>query len=356
MGSDRIARPKTLVDSWYSGVLRPKSIMGLDAAIEQRFPKGVLGPNTRLAMSLRGGLWFLVARDAERVICTLASKGLTLFLVLQAIAGRDSCKIYILEFFRAKRTSRRDRFVDWMFRVLYRPLLKRTLTRAQVPTEWEIDAYAREFRLPPSRFHYVPLALVRYPTHLPSRSEQALATVFASGRNACDWPTLFSASRGASWRLTVVCSAKDLPLVNELNSDGAATVLSEIPLAEHNRLLSQATVFALALREQFGSGGQVRIAQAIEFGVPVVATSVMAMRGYLEPDVTGIAVPPADSVALRDALDRLIENPQLRDQLRERAYEAGRQRSMETYLGQIRQMVFDDRHAAPNPTGLEEGA
>ena len=162
----------------------------------------------------------------------------------------------------------------------------------------------------------------------------------ASGRAACDWSTLFAAARHARWRLMVVCSQVDRPLVERLNRDCTATVMTEVSPEEHARLLSTAGVYALVLHEQNASTGHVRLARAIEAGIPVVASNVRGLDGYLEDGITAVAVPPGDAAALRKAIDRLLDDRQAYRSLRARAYEAMRSRSLEDYVARIRGMAL----------------
>jgi len=67
--------------------------------------------------------------------------------------------------------------------------------------------------------------------------------------------------------------------------------------------------------------------EAMACGVPVVATSAGALSEIIEDGVTGITVPPGDSDALRDALRRLLLDPELC----RRMGEAGRQRVVERF-------------------------
>jgi glycosyltransferase involved in cell wall biosynthesis len=67
--------------------------------------------------------------------------------------------------------------------------------------------------------------------------------------------------------------------------------------------------------------------EAMACGVPVVATSAGALSEIIEDGVTGITVPPGDSDALRDALRRLLSDPELC----RRMGEAGRQRVVERF-------------------------
>ena len=55
--------------------------------------------------------------------------------------------------------------------------------------------------------------------------------------------------------------------------------------------------------------------EAAACGRAVVTTDVPGCRDAIEPNVTGLLVPACDSVALADAIQRLIENPELRQRM-----------------------------------------
>jgi glycosyltransferase involved in cell wall biosynthesis len=78
-------------------------------------------------------------------------------------------------------------------------------------------------------------------------------------------------------------------------------------------LLCSATVAVVpsVWAEAFG----LTVVEAMAAGVPVVASAVGGIPELVDPDVTGILVPPGDAAALADALRRLIQDPALREQM-----------------------------------------
>ncbi|MBV8980216.1 MAG: glycosyltransferase family 4 protein [Acidimicrobiia bacterium] len=75
--------------------------------------------------------------------------------------------------------------------------------------------------------------------------------------------------------------------------------------------------------ETFG----VVLLEAMEFSLPVVTTRWRGIPSVVAEDETALLVPIKDGVALADALQRLLEDPALRDKLGE----AGRARFLERY-------------------------
>lgn len=341
--------PSLLIDSWYAAAIVDghrsdaaplQRVASLNQTLRAGFPR--LADLASRWPPLRGALWFLASRKMQRVVCTFASPGLLSFLLLEAFFNGGRRRIVLLEFlrpspvgFKAKiKEAVEVRICSWLFPT--------TVTGIQVMTAWEGLHYAVKYGLPDTLFTTIPFPMTLNPSALPTLPLISSEIVMASGRAACDWKTLFEAARGTRWRLTVICSHADRPQVERLNSEGRATVLTEVSPDEHARLLGDAAVYALVLREQDASTGQVRLARAIKAGVPVVASDVRGLNGYLEDGITAIGVPPGDPTALRQAIDRLLEDRQAYCELRARAYQAMRSRSLEDYVIQIKELSLKD--------------
>lgn len=76
------------------------------------------------------------------------------------------------------------------------------------------------------------------------------------------------------------------------------------------QLFSQANI--ISLPSFYGEGLPKVLIEAAACGRPVVTTDWPGCRDAIIPDVTGLLVPVRDSVALADALQRLLENPEKR--------------------------------------------
>ena len=89
-------------------------------------------------------------------------------------------------------------------------------------------------------------------------------------------------------------------------------------------LLAAADVFVLASHFE---GLPMSVIEAMLTGLPVITTDVRGPRELTLPEVTGLIVPPGDSVALAKALRQLVGDPTLRA----RMGAAGRVRAAERY-------------------------
>jgi hypothetical protein len=220
------------------------------------------------------------------------------------------------------------------------PVLQRSLISAHVLTTWEGRRNADAFGISPERMRFIPWPrLFEHVAHAPD--EDRRVGVMASGRVACDWQAVFSIARGQPWRLTVVCSRADLPEVERLNSDHRAVVHCEIPTEEHQRLIESAQVYLLALKEAEASSGQIRIMNAVTAGTPIVASLTRGIADYIQPGRTALTFEPGDTAAARDAVNRLLHNPELRSTIRTAALEAAQGDTLAAYVERIGELIAE---------------
>jgi glycosyltransferase involved in cell wall biosynthesis len=127
--------------------------------------------------------------------------------------------------------------------------------------------------------------------------------------------------------LDLVEAARGLPLTVVGDGPLRAAVPSArgfVPHRELARLYGRAAVVACpSRREGFG----VVCAEAMAHGRPVVATAVGGHLDLVVDGETGLLVPPGDVGALREALERLLGDPELRRRLGA----AGRERARERF-------------------------
>lgn len=91
-----------------------------------------------------------------------------------------------------------------------------------------------------------------------------------------------------------------------------------------DRILGEADIFVLASRSE---GMPMSVLEAMAAGVPVVATAVGGVPELVVEGETGLLVPPGDGSALAQAIERLLDDADLRRRLGE----AGRRRVETTF-------------------------
>ena len=268
-------------------------------------------------------------------------RGWRSLLLLSALLLRRP-KLVVLHFIDTplRRTGMRGR-IDAVWAPVERWALRRAMLRAQVLSAWEASLYSQRYGIERERFCFVPFAW-RHPargTPPDFAPAQDRAGVISAGRVSCDWPTLFEAARGRTWPLTVVCAAVERPLVDELNRDGRATVLSDLDGAEVQELLGKAALSVIATYDAGMSQGHVRLCASVDAGVPIVASRTLSLEGYTEDGRTAVLVPQSDSEALRAAIGRLLDNAGRRDQIARAAWDRAARWTWEDYLRGIEELL-----------------
>ena len=116
--------------------------------------------------------------------------------------------------------------------------------------------------------------------------------------------------------------------------------------------LRRADLFALA---SFAEGIPVALMEAMSLGLPCVSTTIAGIPELIRSGVDGLLVPPANAVALADALETLAADPRLRRTLGA----AARQRVIARYNLPLNQellaQAFADRLASSSAPFVKEG-
>lgn len=309
-------KPAIVADSWYAPHIRDAVV--LDDIL----------PRSARRLAERSGLirgLLLAARGlrADVVVTTNPSPGATWCIAIYGLLGLR--RLVLLEYIVHPPAGR---IGGLRFALLRRVLLRRALLRAQVLTDTEVPAYAELHGIPADRF-----SVIRWPgrfddTPIPPLSRERV--VVASGRRS-DWPTFLRAAANTDWDVRVVCTGADLPVVRSLASPNV-DIHHDISADEHQLIVDSATVYVIPVPESGASIGQIRVMNAAQGGVPIVASDVSGLVGYVDPDVA-VLVPPGDVAALRDAVEALLGDPDRREALRTAARTRGG--TMADYLARI---------------------
>jgi glycosyltransferase involved in cell wall biosynthesis len=330
MNNKNIQNKIALTDTWYHNEI-PDATDSLQKLIHPILARIVLRFSLLRAI-------FLLIHSKKYPLLVTCWHGTGRFLIVLAMMFGIK-KIVLLEFIDfnyPKKTPIIAIPYGFLVKYILSPALNRSTLRVHVLTDWERPFMSQRYNYPEDQIIFIswPLILGEVETR-PFDLVLPQAMVFSSGRASCDWDLLFAACEIGHWPLTVVCTAEDLPRVTKLNEKGLAKVYSEIPKAQHDELFSSATIYALCLKEATKSSGQIRLACSIEAGVPVVATNVKGLEGYLLDGITAKAVPAGDAKALSNAIEYLLSNAIERTKQATVAFEYSKRFDRKTYINSI---------------------
>jgi hypothetical protein len=325
-----------LTDLWYG-----EELPGVTEKLESRIP-AALFKVTRRFPPIRALVLLWTGRRYPLLLTCWDATGRWVTLICGVIGLK---KLVILEFIDFNYESKHPfvaRSYELLIKKVLGPCARRAFLNVQVFTEWEKEYVEVLYGIDKRRVRLFswPLSHGKIGTRSPD-ADPKTPMVFSSGRAACDWETLFEAFHNGNWPLTVVCSAKDLSRVKLLNQSNKATVLAEVSRDVHDKLFETATVYALCLVEKQKSSGQVRLANCIDAGVPVVAANVRGLQGYLINGVTAMAYSAGDAKELGQIIEDLLRNEQKREELVVAAQEFASGHTREKYMRNISEMLLD---------------
>lgn len=162
----------------------------------------------------------------------------------------------------------------------------------------QADLLADLLELPPERLAWLPFGIDDEefrPTGEP-RGEHLLAVGRDRGR---DWPTLFRGLAAAGTPTKVLCRPSE---IRGLDVPPNVEVLGYVDRDTYRRHLQQARAVLITTHVLGYPTGQSVLLEAMACGCPCVVTDSPAIRDYIEPGRTALAVPPHDADALADVL------------------------------------------------------
>lgn len=344
--------PSILSDSWYTNHL-DAPVTNIDEYLKKKYPAFLIKMSGKLKF-LKGFLFFITGKKFDVIVTHLSHDGVNTLLILEALLSKRKNRIVLLEFIRQTPLNSLRRNVWQLYtKIFFGPSLRKSLAKAQVLTTKEKENYANSFNISPDKFCYVP-----WPIHGKAKGENESAEskesftpainihapyVMVSGKANVDWETIFDVAEKSDWPLLAVCLAKQLERVKRLNKSGKVTILHDISYEDHGQYVKNATVYALCLEATDVSVGQVRLMNTNEHGVPVVASTVAGLDGYAVDGVNALMVPPNNVDAFKDAVDKLMKNPELRYKLINSAKEYQKGRTFENYIDEVVKIIRPDK-------------
>lgn len=185
----------------------------------------------------------------------------------------------------------------------------------------EIARYAAYLNLPMERFVFVPLQGGAQSIERQENTDEPFLLSMGSAHR--DYPVLLAALTGLSIP-TIIVTRKDIAAA--LPADPNVTYLSGLSERECLELLSRARLSVTPIKNMETASGQVTFINALQCGVPVIATRCPGTDGYIEHMKTGVLVTPFDADDLRQRIEELWQDSALRAALSEAGLAEAEQR------------------------------
>lgn len=174
----------------------------------------------------------------------------------------------------------------------------------------EVRPYAEYLGVEEDRVRFVPLQ--RGQISEPRREDVDAPFVLSMGSAHRDYPSLIKAVDKIGVPTTIVTRPSD---IDALPKSEYVTFLSRLSEAECMALLARARLSVTPVSNLTTASGQITFINAMQMGVPVIATSCPGTEGYITHDKTGRLVPPFDVDTLASEIKTLWDDEEMRQTL-----------------------------------------
>lgn len=206
----------------------------------------------------------------------------------------------------------------------------------------EVTTYSDYLRQNPERFRFVPLQ--RSEPMVERAEDTENPYILAMGSAHRDYETLIEAveDRGIQ---TIIITRPDI--AKTLPKRRHVTVLSGLTQRNCLELLSRARLSVTPVANQKTAAGQITFINAMQLGVPVIATRCPGTDGYIENGHTGLLVPPSDATALQSAIYQLWDSEGARTALSRSAKAESRARFSDQAAAASLQSLIEELGRSP---------
>jgi glycosyltransferase involved in cell wall biosynthesis len=178
-------------------------------------------------------------------------------------------------------------------------------------TRIEIERYSRRYGIPPEKFVFVPLAFQA--GDLCEASDEGY--IFAGGNQGRDWKTFAPAVDGLGYQVKVFTR-------NNFPNAPANTTVQHVTRGEFFRQMAAASCVVLPLLpEPLRVTGTTCWTAAMAMGKVVIVTEPYGAPDFMEHGVSGFYLKHGDVEGLRDCIQLVMQNPELRKRVGEAARE-----------------------------------
>lgn len=205
--------------------------------------------------------------------------------------------------------------------------LHETIDRFVVYATWQQRFIQERWNLPPDRVLLTPF-MVDERFFAPEQTQAApRQMVCAVGLERRDYTTLIEAARGLSAEVVIAAAS---PWSKRADGTAGRALPPNVTVRRYSQfelrqLYAESRFLVMPLEHVEFQAGVTAILEAMAMGKAVICTRTPGQTDVVVDGVTGLYVPAHDPRALRAAIDRLLSDPQLADQMGR----AGRRRVLE---------------------------
>jgi glycosyltransferase involved in cell wall biosynthesis len=197
---------------------------------------------------------------------------------------------------------------------LVHKLIARGTYKLQVFCEVEADNYSKYFGIDKSKFVWIPYCIDVDDSVLEAKEENY---VFAGGAQQRDYETLYYAVRDIPVKVLVISPKEQIR--KEFVSKNME-IMGRVKYSEYLNLIAKSKLVVLSIEpEIMRCPGVTTYVMAMRMGKCVIVNESKGTKSYIINNKTGIIVKEKDPNGLRDAIENILKNDDLRRSIGENA-------------------------------------
>ncbi|MBC9247778.1 glycosyltransferase family 4 protein [Paracoccus sp. 11-3] len=174
----------------------------------------------------------------------------------------------------------------------------------------EVKSYAEYLSVPESRVHFIPLQ--RGALEIQRKEDTKDPYMIAMGSAKRDYALLIKAADRLNIPTIIVTREDD---VRRLPKSTYVRFMSNLSETQCHQLLARARISVTPIENDQTASGQITFLNAMQLGVPVIATNCPGTDGYIEHQKNGILVEPGDVHDMSSAIGNLWRDETAREKL-----------------------------------------
>jgi glycosyltransferase involved in cell wall biosynthesis len=180
-----------------------------------------------------------------------------------------------------------------------------------VHSSYELTNYVKYLNITPEKIQFVHLHRpLLYRTYSINDKEPFILAMGSANR---DYKTLVNAVVHLGLKLKIVAPKRCLSGIN-LNYDNIE-VIHQASLSQCRKWAQQAIINVTPISNNETASGQVSVIEGLMFGCAIITTDSIGTKDYVKHNSTGVMVEPNSESSLVHAINLLIDNPSLREEL-----------------------------------------
>ncbi|MGD1854731.1 MAG: glycosyltransferase family 4 protein [Leptolyngbyaceae cyanobacterium] len=286
--------------------------------------------------------WFIHWKHATKALNSDSEGVITVFPQLPASVGLQKLL-----------TRSKKPVVAWTFNVgnykggpvlgtIRRLLAQLSLSQVDrfvVHTSPEIEIYSKWLNLPESRFEFVPFPFSDIEVQYQEETENPFIAAIGSAHR--DFPTLFKVVEDLELPLVV---ASGRPALAHLKIPKQVQTPFDISKADCHRIAQQARINVIPLqpKEDVTAAGQVTVIEGMHMGRAMIVSDCYGMRDYITHGENGWLVKPGCIDSLREAIELLWNDEELRNRIGRNAQAYARANFSDQFAARELERILDE--------------